>query len=450
MRDVQSKFRPTLMVPSLALGLACLGAASMLYYHLRLFIPRAAAVQKAEGLAGGYSFGNDLYQIWITTREWLQHGRNPYSPEMTREIQTGIFGRPLDRHNKYDPSTDYRQYAYPAFTDFLFLPSALLDFRTLRLLLVLLLPVLTAVSIWMWVRALGWDLHPMWLAVIITLTLGTYQLLEAFFALQPGLFVGFFLSGAALAICHKRLALAGSLCGLTLIKPHVTALAIFYLLLWSISDRARARFWLSFLIVTIALLLPSLLLWPHWIGEWVSVLLAYHHYAMPPLTNVLLGSGVPMIAGPLIIALILAAGVAVAWRNRRAAPESPAFWFTLSLLLGITTITLLPGQAVYDHLILLPGVLWLAQHREQYSIAGPGPRLLLVIGGMLLCWSWIASLLLVVLHPFLPDAVFYRTSIFALPIRNAAPLPVAIVAALAWGYAVNPLKQMTSWSNSLQ
>jgi hypothetical protein len=68
MRDVQSKFRRTLMVPSLALGQACLGVASMVYYHFRLFIPRAAAVQKAEGLAGGYSFGNDLYQIWITTR----------------------------------------------------------------------------------------------------------------------------------------------------------------------------------------------------------------------------------------------------------------------------------------------------------------------------------------------------------------------------------------------
>jgi hypothetical protein len=69
---------------------------------------------------------------------------------------------------------------------------------------------------------------------------------------------------------------------------------------------------------------------------------------------------------------------------------------------------------------------------------------------MLLCWSWIASFLLVVLHPFLSDAVFYRRSVFALPIRNAAPLPVAIVAALAWGYAANPLKQITSASNSLQ
>ena len=44
----------------------------------------------------------------------------------------------------------------------------------------------------MWLKALRWDIHPMWRAVLIVLPLGTYELLEAFFALQPGLFVGFF------------------------------------------------------------------------------------------------------------------------------------------------------------------------------------------------------------------------------------------------------------------
>ena len=136
----------------------------MVYYHLGLFIPRLLEARDSIGLGSGYSYGDDFYPVWLTARESLSARRDFYSYDMTREIQRGIFGRPLDRHNKFDPSIDYRQYAYPAFTNLLLWPSALLDFPTLRLVLTLLLPVLTGVSIWMWVRALKWDLHPMWLA----------------------------------------------------------------------------------------------------------------------------------------------------------------------------------------------------------------------------------------------------------------------------------------------
>jgi hypothetical protein len=52
----------------------------------------------------------------------------------------------------------------------------------------------------------------------------------------------------------------------------------------------------------------------------------------------------------------VAAALAWAWRHRAAAADSPEFWFTLTLLLSVTPITVFPGQAVYDHLILLPGI----------------------------------------------------------------------------------------------
>ena len=49
----------------------------MLYYHQGMFMPRVVAVGAAEGLGNGYSFGNDFYQVWLTTRQWLRQGRNP-------------------------------------------------------------------------------------------------------------------------------------------------------------------------------------------------------------------------------------------------------------------------------------------------------------------------------------------------------------------------------------
>jgi hypothetical protein len=158
---------------------------------------------------------------------------------MTEAIQTGLFGHAIAPKDPMGRSTDYRQFAYPAFTDLLLWPAALLDFPSLRLLLAVVLPILTALSVEFWILALGWRISALRLASIVLLTLGTYELLEAFFAEQPGLLVSFFLAGAALALRRNRLMLAGVLMSLTMIKPQVTVLAAAYLLLWSFAVRER-------------------------------------------------------------------------------------------------------------------------------------------------------------------------------------------------------------------
>jgi len=84
---------------------------------------RVLEIRAAKGLGNGYSFGDDFYPIWLTSREALGWHRDPYSVEMTREIQTGLFGRPLDAHIPTDPPTDYRTFAYPAFTNLIFWPN---------------------------------------------------------------------------------------------------------------------------------------------------------------------------------------------------------------------------------------------------------------------------------------------------------------------------------------
>jgi len=438
MADLQSEFRRTQIVPALALALACVGAASMVYYHLGLFIPRVLQVRTSIGLGNGYSFGDDFYPIWLTTRESRLGYHDIYSYETTRQIQIGLFGRPLDPHIKSDPPTDYRQYSYPAFTNLILWPCALLDFPRLRMALTLLLPTLTALSIWMWLKALRWKIHPMWVATITVLTLSTYQLLEAFFALQPGLFVGFFLAAAALAIRSNRFMLAGALCALTLIKPQVTMLAILYLLLWSLSDRSRARFWQGFLVVTSALMIGSLAIWPVWISQWMAVLLGYHHYAMPPLIHILLGPSVPGYIAPALIAVMVAVAIGFACRNRRAAQDSTRFWFTLSVVLAITTITLLPGQAIYDHIILIPGILLLVRFSRELARAGRIGRALLVAGGLVLAWPWVSAFVLLIIRSWLSPDAFYAVPIFALPMRTAASLPFAVVILLGWTWKVVP------------
>jgi Glycosyltransferase family 87 len=423
--------RSSVRFATFALCLALVGAASMLYYHLHLFIPNVLQVRAAKGLGNGYAFGDDFYPVWLAAHLSQLDHRNPYSPETTRQIQIGLFGRPFNPLKPTDPPVDYREFAYPAFTELLVWPVADVQFAQLRPILAVLLALVTTASLWLWMLALQWRVHPLWFAVIVVLALCNYQVLEALFAEQPGLIVGFLLASAALALRRNRLLLAGVLMALTLIKPQMTLLAIGYLLLWSLFDRRRAKFSVGLLITLAFLVGSSLLLWPRWIEQWIKILFGYHRYATPPLITVLLGSWSPYLGKALIIAL-WGVSCVLAWRNRRATPDSPDFWWTLSLLPAITSVTLLPGQAIYDHIILFPGIFLLLRYRRELRNAGRVPRTLLAIGAVVLFWPYAAAFALIVLRPLMSLNVFNSTAVFALPIRTTASLPFAVLALLAW------------------
>lgn len=415
----------------LVLALAIVGAPSMIYYHLVLFIPLSHEMATASGLGGGYSWGNDFHPVWLTARQALLEHTDPYSPEMTRQLQTGVFGRALDPHNPHDPPAQYREYAYPAITALVMWPAALIPFPQLRILLAVLLPLITIITLGLWRRALEWQLSATSFSVIVVLTLTSYQILEALFAEQLGLFVALFLAGAALAIREERFMLAGALGSLTLMKPETSSLAVFYLLLWSFSDRRRRHFWQGFAIVSFALLTASLLIWPHWIFEWIHIVLGYNRYATPPLIQVLLGKSTSAYIGWSISVCFIAAAVLLAWRYRMPSEHSPRFWLTLSLILAITSVAVLPGQAIYDHTVLLPGIFLILIHRRELSAAGRISRILLYLGALVLFWPWIMSPVVLIFGHWSPYPVL-DSSLLALPIRSAVPLPFAVLALLWW------------------
>ena len=61
---------------------------------------------------------------WLGARELLRHGRNPYSAEITREIQQGYYGRPIDPRLtalSNDPK-DQQAFAYPVTSCFCWHP----------------------------------------------------------------------------------------------------------------------------------------------------------------------------------------------------------------------------------------------------------------------------------------------------------------------------------------
>ncbi len=340
----------------------------MLYYHQGMFIPRVVAMRATNGLGNGYSFGNDFYQIWLSSREWLRQGRDPYSPEVTRDIQIGLYGRPL---NQPRDQLDRRAFPYPVFTDLLFWPTTRFPFHPLRIAVVCVLVPLAFAAVLMWLRVLECRLRWQWIAVIVLLTLCSYPALEGLYAAQVGLLVSF-------------------------------------------------------------LLLAAL---PHWVQSWAHQLLAYHNYTLSPLVTAVLTSDLGRLTG--LATFVLTAGSVVtalllSWRNRAVAFGSFAFWITVTLILCITIITILPGQAIYDHLNLLPGVLLLVRYRDQLLAAGRVPRILLSIGALILLWPYAAAFALILLSPWLASAIFDSLPVFLLPIRTAASIPFAVLALLAW------------------
>jgi hypothetical protein len=416
----------------LALSLSIVGTASMLHYYFDLFIPRALEVLASKGLGNGYSFGNDLYQVWLTSHA-SPHLRDLYSPEMTRAIQTGLYGRPLDPRLPSDP-IDRRSFPYPAFIHLLFWPAAKVPFPLLRALVVCLLALLTGLTVLLWMKVWSWRPRQPWRTIILLLVLSSYPVLEGLYAGQVGLLVGFLLAAAIYALQRGQLLLSGVLMALTTVKPQVTLLVILYLLVWTSHDWAkRVRFCLGFCLTMFVLVGASLAIWPHWIQSWMQLVVEYHGYTPPPLLTAVLAVAVaPHIVGPVSFAAILAllvSAIALAWAKRADAPDSFEFGLTLSLLLGITVVALLPGQAIYDHGILLPGIFLLAIRRRDLT-RGWIPKSILVTGAAMVFWPWIASFGLIVLRHFLTQQQFYSKAVFVLPLRTAGVFPFVALALL--------------------
>src|SRR5437016_3609590 len=60
----------------------------------------------------------DLFAPWFGARELLVNHRDPYRPEVTREIQSEYYGKALT--GAANEPKDEQRFAYPAFVAFLF------------------------------------------------------------------------------------------------------------------------------------------------------------------------------------------------------------------------------------------------------------------------------------------------------------------------------------------
>jgi Glycosyltransferase family 87 len=411
------------------------------YYYFDLLLPRARLRDAANDMIGPYAYGGDFYPIWLTGRELIYHGRNPYTQAMTREIQTGLFGRPMDPHRPYDPPTDFRAFSYPLYADLLAAPLLPLEFNVVRVVLAILLPLLTAASLALWLRAFQLRVSSSTLAIAIVLLLVSYPVLEGLFAQQAGLLVGAALAMSTALLIRERLILSGMLLAFASVKPQLVWLLALWLLLWAVSDwKQRKGFVLSFIFTMALLVLVSQLILPGWLLGWWSSLVGYSRYTLPPLTQLVLGRFLGIAAGLALLALAAAVG----WRTRRQPAGSTGFALAVSSVLAVSVMLAPTGGAVYDQVILLPAICWLGFRRAEILNAGRPMRVLALAALVALCWQWLVACGVALASLVLPGWAS-SPAVLVFPTRMAAPLPFALLALLSF-FAVKLLRGQTGAS----
>jgi hypothetical protein len=365
--------------------LVCFG----LWHWARVF---AAPAYTAKALAGGRPIGNnsDLYPYWLGTRELLLHGRDPYGSDVTREIQAGFYGRPLDPQKPSDPK-DQEAFAYPLYVIFMLAPTVASPFRVVAGTFRWLLLCAIACSVPLWMYAIGFRPRRLLVVSGMVLAVGSFPAVQEFYMQNLTALVLLFLAAAAAATVRGWLLPSGFLLALSTIKPQLSGLFIFFFLLWSTAQWAKRQglFW-SFLVSLAALVIAAESVSYGWIGRFLTLVRAYLIYAAdPPILKALLPSWLATPVAALLVGLL----VLHCWRWRTASAGTEDFGWALAWI-ATATLALIPKLAAYSQPLLIPAWLVLLAHRKTIWKAGLIPRALVKAAFACQLWQWGAALLL--------------------------------------------------------
>ena len=413
-------------MPSLsrrAVALACVLASGMTFYYFALLLPSAHHARAAKGLDQGYAFGSDFYSVWLTSHELLIRKENPYTADMVRKMQVGLYGRALDPQRAGEPPQNFARYPYPLYLDLFVAPLGRLSFETARIVNAVLLPIVFCATVLLWLSAVNFRLAPLNRFVLLILSFATYPILEGLYALQVSLIVAALIAASAACLAKRRLALAGLLLAAASVKPQLILLPAVFLALWAVNDWKTRKSFLLFFVGTIAFLFAvSEAILPGWSATWIRTLFEYRKYNDPPLTRFLFGN----LVGNLLALCLFSAAAVLAFRNRAANADSVQFVGTLVVTLAVTVPTLPSTIAVYDQVLLVPAILWLLFRKNQILHGKLPVRSIGYLTITVVTWQWIAASGLDIwflLFQKIPNSAW-----IVLPLRMTPAIPFAVIA----------------------
>ncbi len=355
--------------------------------------------------------GNDFYPRWQGTRALILEGKDPYSEEVTLEIQKAMYGRPAREDE------DQVAFAYPLYVSLLILPFSLLPYPLAQAFWISTLVLALLAALALILRTIGWVPSPPQLAGLALWSVLFYPSSRSLVLGQLSILVLALLALSLWAMHRSRPFLAGCSLALSTIKPQMVVLVVPFLLLSSVRGR-RYRTLGGFLSVMAALLAVATIVLPTWIPSFITGLTSYESYTSiyregrSPL-GVLLAHMLPSELCNLlmpVISLAVVAGLVYVWLVSLKRPD--VWWRALTLTIVATLI--LPAQTGTTNQVLL--LLPIAYLLARWS-ASRAMRLLLP--SALLVGPWVLFLF----------AFFVRSGEHAM---MSIPLPLFTLVMLWW------------------
>ena len=383
-------------------------------------------MQKTYAIAHQVPRGNlsDLYPRWFGSRELLLHGRDPYSQGITREIQIGYYGRPLDKLRPNDPQ-DQEGFVYPVYVVFLLAPTIFLPFAVVQASFYWLLIFTIVVAVFLWLKALQWRLP--WLAIltVVALSLGNFPVIQALALRQLSILVAGFLALAFFLVARRSFIFAGLVLAVATIKPQLAIPVATWLGLWTLSDwRERKGLAFGFFSGMAVLFASAQWVLPGWIVEFYYAVLAYRKYT-GGLTSADVLFGTSMGRTTNVLLLLITAAICWQMRNKN---ESTVEFSLVSCFVLAATVAITPIFAPYNQLLLFPAFLVLVKQRNVLRPKTQWQKILLGTAILMICWQWIACICLTVIHSFVSTIFVER--VWAMPFYASLPLPALVMCLL--------------------
>lgn len=398
--------------------MALVASASTWFYVNRILI----AQQVSDAAAHNRPRGNlsDLYPRWLGARELLLHGRNPYSDEVTQEIQRGYYGRPLDPARPDEPK-DHQGFAYPVYVVFLLAPTIELPFDVVHTWFRWFLIVLAMTDVALWLRVLRWKPSIALVTILIVLVVGWLPMVQGIKLQQLTLVVASLVAACGACLVAGWFFLAGALLALATIKPQLVWPLVLWLLVWAASDwHRRRRFVFGFGSIMILLLAGAQWILPGWPSLFIHAIGQYRQYTQ---NQSILSWMFGLLVGRTIAAICVFACTLCVWRLRRESPAKADFGKTIGLVLALTVL-IVPMLALYNQVLLAPAIFALAGSILSGEKVLPSIRVARAIGGFLLIWPWIATFVLDPAYIWLTPALRLRFG--QLPFYSSLMVPIFI------------------------
>jgi hypothetical protein len=230
--------------------------------------------------------GNDFLARWNGAHEWLIHGNNPYTNQVSEVAQKMIYGRlanPLK-------GEDVAHFVYPIYSMLFFAPFALMDYTLARAVWMTVLEMVMVMLTFISLRLSGWKIKPLSLAGILIFSILWYCSVRTIILGQFSGINALLILISIMCIKTDHDQVAGVLLALSTSKPQMSYLLIIFIIFWAIRS-SRHRIWISFFLAMIIMTVVGWLLLPGWPIGWIQQLMNYPGYTDR------IGSIVSIIAG---------------------------------------------------------------------------------------------------------------------------------------------------------